>query len=407
MDDFSRLVPRYFMQCAALLLLVGIGLFVLVYRELLTPETDLSRLMIAAMLACPASFMAIFAYMIKVYPGRQASAFIQPGRQDSTHPWLWFLSVVNHGSALLLVCLALGPEKAAGIDADIYADVYDVYIVAFFLVLPAASLCGLTLWSSLLICGCYLVAASLLLPFVLPLSYSLELMAGYLVIGLLFRLMMHEFYHKSVANFQLNHLEATQKLLKKQVEGEVKREIARNLHDELGHLTTVINQKLNVCLQEDVCGADALRDIQDSVVRMNQQVRAISATMQGGSFDLVAALQMLMQPIVHPKVTLDCESFEARCNPLVSEALFRACQEMVTNSIKHSNATRIDIRLFSDAQSAHLTLRDNGFGKQSLIPGNGLRGIRERLQRLNGDISVGVGETGFSGAVRVPLGVQP
>ncbi len=407
MDDFSRLVPRYFMQCAALLLLVGIGLFVLVYRELLTPETDLSRLMIAAMLACPASFMAIFAYMIKVYPGRQASAFIQPGRQDSTHPWLWFLSVVNHGSALLLVWLALGPEKAAGIDADIYADAYDVYIVAFFLVLPAASLCGLTLWSSLLICGCYLVAASLWLPFVLPISYSLELMAGYLVIGVLFRLMMHEFYHKSIANFQLNHLEATQKLLKKQVEGEVKREIARNLHDELGHLTTVINQKLNVCLQQDVCGADALRDIQDSVVRMNQQVRAISATMQGGSFDLVAALQMLMQPIVHPKVTLDCKSFEARCNPLVSEALFRACQEMVTNSIKHSNATRIDIRLFSDEQSAHLTLRDNGFGKQSLIPGNGLRGIRERIQRLNGDISVGVGETGFSGAVRVPLGVQP
>jgi len=64
--------------------------------------------------------------------------------------------------------------------------------------------------------------------------------------------------------------------------------------------------------------------------------------------------------------------------------LWLVYKEIVTNSVKHSLCTEIEIKLFSDQDYLHLMISDNGVGFDSKIPSanNGLKNIRSRCKTL-------------------------
>jgi PAS domain S-box-containing protein len=77
-----------------------------------------------------------------------------------------------------------------------------------------------------------------------------------------------------------------------------------------------------------------------------------------------------------------------RYSPLVESALFRICQEAMTNIRKHSRATQATIELTEEERRVRLVVRDNGVGfdpaavrKQTF----GLQGMRERTRLLGGE----------------------
>ncbi|WP_328475346.1 sensor histidine kinase [Actinoplanes sp. NBC_00393] len=74
--------------------------------------------------------------------------------------------------------------------------------------------------------------------------------------------------------------------------------------------------------------------------------------------------------------------------PLGAEAgdAFRwVLREGVTNVLRHSGAARCDIAVEVDAAGATLTVRDDGAGGRP-EPGNGLRGLAERMERVGGTL---------------------
>lgn len=63
--------------------------------------------------------------------------------------------------------------------------------------------------------------------------------------------------------------------------------------------------------------------------------------------------------------------------------MLRAVQEGVTNFVRHSNGSELQIEVQLQAQQWHVTMVDNGsIGKVQL--GNGLSGMRERVEELGG-----------------------
>jgi len=78
----------------------------------------------------------------------------------------------------------------------------------------------------------------------------------------------------------------------------------------------------------------------------------------------------------------------------VEQNVLRIAQEAVTNAVKHANATRISIQLQFHPESLDLSVSDNGRGFDtsnvfSLAEGQfGLMGMRERAQRLNGQMDL-------------------
>jgi len=92
-----------------------------------------------------------------------------------------------------------------------------------------------------------------------------------------------------------------------------------------------------------------------------------------------------------------------------AEQLFRICQEAVANCLQHARATHTWVRLSESASSVELTVRDDGTG---FDPGQiahlpmihfGLTGMRERVSRVKGSLSIDSGPHGTTVQVSVPF----
>ena len=75
-----------------------------------------------------------------------------------------------------------------------------------------------------------------------------------------------------------------------------------------------------------------------------------------------------------------------------STALYRVCQEALTNVLKYAKATHVTITLTSDGKRWALLLADDGVGleatKQHRAMSHGLLGMRERMVALGGSFDV-------------------
>ncbi len=94
----------------------------------------------------------------------------------------------------------------------------------------------------------------------------------------------------------------------------------------------------------------------------------------------------------------------------ISEATYRIIQESLTNAYRHGGADHVDVSGTWREHEERILLRisDNGRGTLAVAPGNGLSGMRERVEQLNGTIVwVTKPERGFDIGVDIPWsGIQ-
>lgn len=85
---------------------------------------------------------------------------------------------------------------------------------------------------------------------------------------------------------------------------------------------------------------------------------------------------------------------ENRLPPRFEVALFRLAQEAVTNALKHAEAREIQVKVEVNQNNIILMIKDNGKGfdtremKQNQKKSFGLLGMRERVELLNGRITI-------------------
>ncbi len=88
--------------------------------------------------------------------------------------------------------------------------------------------------------------------------------------------------------------------------------------------------------------------------------------------------------------------------------VFRIIQELVSNAIKHSEATKMTISLQWQPQLLRVRVLDNGVGFSDDIAkkGVGLWNIRHRIKQLNGRISIGIPPTGPGTDISLEIPLQ-
>ncbi len=304
---------------------------------------------------------------------------------------------------LLLLVLSLLTSLAANwfvFQASQYP--VNLYAICFVLMLPATPAAGLT-WpfAALLIAFNSVLAASYLTDS-LSKGYLLQIFSGQLFGFGLFRTMLSEFQQKSLANHRLAELLATQRMLKSEVELDTRRRIARDLHDELGHLSTVVSNNLERYLHTEPNPSDIVIETQELVQRLNRQIRNLSATLYDTCFDLTASLQTLAEHTKKPEIQITTHNFSGRCGANVAEAIFRASQEAITNCIKHSNATKLAIHIAVDDESYRVEIKDNGTNGKHLSYGFGLKGLVQRIENLNGKTDIQLTSEGCNLTFAIP-----
>ena len=212
------------------------------------------------------------------------------------------------------------------------------------------------------------------------------------------------------------------------VESNERRRLSRELHDELGQLLTSLkfdlaSVKRSAAVRPKALGprsqerlARALETTDLLFVRLRQIVRALRPPVLE-ELGLKAGLEALISD-VQARTGLRCslvfeqgERGPARF-PTLETAFYRIVQELLTNVIRHARATNVAIAITSVPQAWRMTVKDDGVGFDvaGLAPtgGFGLRGIRERVEILGGQVTIlSSPETGTWVQVVIPVSSEP
>ena len=178
--------------------------------------------------------------------------------------------------------------------------------------------------------------------------------------------------------------------------------ISRDLHDSIGHRLTVLNLALEAARHADpetartqlANAATAAHDVLDDL-------RNTVSSMRDESPDLATALRGVVDGIPELDIAVSVDD-ALRVDPDTHEVLVRAVQEIATNTLRHSGANNLRIRVHRDTDGAiRLEAGDDGKGHARPTPGNGLRGMIERFDTLGGHVDLD-GSEGFSVRATVP-----
>jgi len=199
-------------------------------------------------------------------------------------------------------------------------------------------------------------------------------------------------------------LKVTSGLLDLSSRTEERLRIARDLHDLLGHHLTALS--LNLEVASHLAGGEAKASVEKSQAITKEllaDVRAVvSRLREDEPVDLATALNALRDVIATPSLHIDLENV-AVSDPAVAQVVLRAVQEIVTNAVRHSGARNLWLRLSSSDHTLDVDARDDGAGTDTIEFGNGLRGIRERVEQVNGSLEVSsLRGHGFSVHITLP-----
>ena len=181
--------------------------------------------------------------------------------------------------------------------------------------------------------------------------------------------------------------------------------IARDLHDLLGHDLIALHLELETA--RHLAQGDAKKPVErahDVAKTLLADLRkAVSSLREESSDDVAKSIRAFAAKVTEPCIHFDGpESLEV-ADAERSNALVRAAQEIVTNAIKHASARNLWIELAAKNGTIELAARDDGRGAASFVPGNGLSGMRERLEKLGGELVVESAEgTGFRVRATLP-----
>jgi two-component system, NarL family, sensor histidine kinase DesK len=164
--------------------------------------------------------------------------------------------------------------------------------------------------------------------------------------------------------------------------------IARDLHDVLGHTLSVI------ILKSELAGKLMDRDPQraGNEIREVEQIsrQALSEVRDAirgyRSRGLEAELAQAKSTLETAGVTVKYEAARVALPALHESVLSMAVREAVTNVVRHAQARNCSLRLQQQNGSCRLEVEDDGRGG-SQNEGNGLRGMRERVEMLGGTLT--------------------
>ena len=175
---------------------------------------------------------------------------------------------------------------------------------------------------------------------------------------------------------------------------EERKRFAADLHDGLGQMISA----MRLGLSKDTIDTSSVQYALSLMNDMNVEIRNIAfnlmpqVLMKDG---LHEALQEFAQRISNSGgIKIDVQTYNL--NPVMASeeriALYRICQEWVTNVIKYSGAKQIILQAVQHIDELVITIEDDGagFDKRLLMEGrgNGWKNINSRLSLIRGNIEI-------------------
>lgn len=178
-------------------------------------------------------------------------------------------------------------------------------------------------------------------------------------------------------------------------ENERKR-IAGELHDSVGQSLSLIKNKIAL-LAKGLDKRESLSELNEVVSNTIQEVRSISYGLRPFHLDILGitqSIKSLVEDVAESGNTnfnLTVENIDHLFSKEAEIHIFRIIQECLNNISKHSKATQAVVKITYTEKYVQILIADNGIGiaNYSGKSGLGLRGIKERVNFLNGTLEIG------------------
>ena len=182
-------------------------------------------------------------------------------------------------------------------------------------------------------------------------------------------------------------------ILSAKLDGEEKERsrIARELHDGIGALLANIKLSLSSKAGFNVQSTSRLVD------RTSSELREIAQNLSPTNlkrFGLLTAVEDICNDMTSEKTTIHFQPLNIDESSLenIKYPVYRVIQELVTNCVRHAEASEAIVQLSKAEDRLHIVVEDNGKGFQYPIPNEhkhlGLANIKHRLAQINGRMEI-------------------
>src|SRR5215213_6609836 len=192
-----------------------------------------------------------------------------------------------------------------------------------------------------------------------------------------------------------------------QAQEEERRRIARELHDQIGQILTVVKMNLHA-VQQVVCqGSEAGSYVKDNIEAVDEAlrlVRDLSVELRPPILDdlgLTTALRWYVDRYTKRTgltvdIVIDLPDENERFSREFETACFRIAQEALTNVVRHAKATQVLLRLTRSREVLLLTVKDDGAGfdverlrkRAPRVATLGLISMQERAHAAGGRVEI-------------------
>ncbi|KUO60442.1 MAG: hypothetical protein APF84_06175 [Gracilibacter sp. BRH_c7a] len=194
-------------------------------------------------------------------------------------------------------------------------------------------------------------------------------------------------------NLQLNESMVLSEKLASEAE---RRRIAGEIHDSLGHDLTGLILTLEAgkrLMNHDPKVAKGHWDkaLQVSRTALNSVRELVSEKRESYfEFEFISRLKKMaceVQDLTGLQIEIDMKPQDLCLSSKEKFNLYRIFQEAITNTLRHTNADRVQIYISGNKETVSFSYGDNGAGTNKIEAGNGLKGMKKRIAELGGVIS--------------------
>jgi len=185
--------------------------------------------------------------------------------------------------------------------------------------------------------------------------------------------------------------------------------LARELHDTIAQELNAVSMQME--LAKNSAKAGTVEDVMPYLATAHSIVRGCLAEARESIWDmrshilektdLLGALRSVAEQMsagLGCTIRTEAHGKPRRLAPMIENNLLRIGQEAVSNALKHAQAKLIELEISFEASCVRLVIRDDGRGfdpAAERADGHfGLRGMKERVEQMHGELSIRRGESG-------------
>jgi signal transduction histidine kinase len=192
-----------------------------------------------------------------------------------------------------------------------------------------------------------------------------------------------------------------------------RRRIERDLHDGAQGRLTALTLRVGMAAQraehEPVDAARMLADAESELQKTIDEIRLLARGVHPGVLTesgLAPGIADVARRSPLPVAVLEMPV--ERLDAAVEGTAYFVVVEAITNVLRHARATRVEVRVGFDGAALHVEVSDDGVGGARQRPGEGLQGLRDRVEAMAGSFAV-ESPPGHGTRVRasVPATVRP